>query len=93
MKTFLKTTVTVAVILAGYSTAMAARDFTGMTNDELAASRKTLQNESRETREAFRVEWQKRIATMPPEERAQFEKTAGIDRMPRSEEDENAGCN
>jgi hypothetical protein len=93
MKALSATALTIALILAGSSAALAARNFSDLTNDELAAVRSTMKNESEETREAFRNEWHKRIAAMSPEERERFEKAAGISRPKSAGDDENAGCN
>lgn len=93
MKALSSAALTVTLLLAGSSAAMAARNFSVLTNDELAAARGTLKDESAETREAFRNEWQKRIATMTPVERERMEKAAGITRPQSAEQDENAGCN
>ncbi len=92
MKAISTATLSIALILAGSSAALAARDFSALTNEELALSRGSLNNESAETREAFRNEWKKRISTMSAEDRARFEKLAGIDRSKSSEENENSGC-
>ena len=92
MKALSTATLTIALILAGSSAALAARNFGSMTNEELALTRGSLNNESAETKEAFRNEWQKRMSTMSAEDRARLEKLAGIDRSKSSEEDDNTGC-
>ncbi|NTV02495.1 MAG: hypothetical protein HGB04_06875 [Chlorobiaceae bacterium] len=93
MKALFPAALTIALLLAGSSPAMAARNFSNLSNDELAAVRGTLKDETAETREAFRNEWQKRISTMTSTERERMEKEAGITRPQSGEEDENAGCN
>ena len=84
---------TVALLLSCAATALASGNFSDLTNEELAALRGRMNNESTENREAFRKEWQQRVAHMTTEERKSFEKAAGINRPESDEEDDNAGCN
>ena len=49
-----------------------ATDFSSMTTEELAKMRGTMCAKSQEERDAFRQEWQKRMAQMTPEERKQY---------------------
>lgn len=60
-----------AVMLAAAAPASAA-DYSRYSNDELARMRGTMQNSTPEERNAYRTEWQKRVASMRPDERATF---------------------
>ena len=68
MKVITTSILAAALLFAGGSAALAARNFRDMTNDELAALKSTMKHEPDETREAFRTEWQKRVAAMTPGE-------------------------
>lgn len=46
-----------------------AMDFSRMTNQELADLRGAIHNATQEEQSAFRQEWEKRVAAMPPEEK------------------------
>ncbi|MFW8600377.1 hypothetical protein ACOHYD_02725 [Desulfobacterota bacterium M19] len=64
----------VALLIVGMACGSAfAADYQSMTTGELAAMRGTIQNEpSKVDREAFKAEWQKRVKSMTPDERAQY---------------------
>jgi len=49
--------------------ALAATDYSSMSNEELAAMRGTMRDVSQEDRDAFRSEWQSRVQNMTQEER------------------------
>jgi Spy/CpxP family protein refolding chaperone len=57
-----------AVMLAA-SVPASATDYSRLSNDDLARMRGTMRNASAEERSAYRDEWQKRVASMRPEER------------------------
>lgn len=63
----------ISTILAGSllsaTLAFAATDYSAMTNEELAAKRGTMQQNTVEERNAFQNEWQKRVQQMSPEEK------------------------
>jgi len=60
-----------AVMLAAAAPASAA-DYSRYSNDELARMRGSMQNATTEERNAYRTEWQQRVAAMRPEERSAF---------------------
>ncbi|HFQ80128.1 MAG TPA: hypothetical protein ENK33_01995 [Desulfobacterales bacterium] len=64
----------VALLIVGMACGSAfAADYQSMTTGELAAIRGTIQNEPSKTdRAAFKSEWQKRVKSMTPDERAQY---------------------
>ncbi len=69
----LKTAALAAIlILPAGSTAFAEKDFSGLSNDEFIALKKSMKFESGDTREAYRKEWEKRVANMTPAEREQL---------------------
>ena len=49
----------------------AVTDYSGMSNEDLAAVRGTMSNATSEERTAFQSEWQSRVQQMTPEERQQ----------------------
>jgi len=57
-------------------TALAEKNYSALSTEELARLRSTLQNEPQEERAAFIKEWQKRVEAMTPEERAKYIGTA-----------------
>ena len=61
-----------AVFTLLFSSLALATDFSSMTTKELARMRGTLCAKSQEEREAFRQEWQKRMAQITPDERRQY---------------------
>ncbi|MEF3169238.1 MAG: hypothetical protein K6360_07945 [Deltaproteobacteria bacterium] len=58
--------------IALFPMAAMAADYSGYSNEELAAMRGTMQNATEEERNAFRCEWQNRMQDMTPEEMAQY---------------------
>ncbi len=64
----------VALLIVGMACGSAfAADYQSMTTGELAAMRGTIQHEpSKADRDAFKSEWQKRVKSMSPDERAQY---------------------
>lgn len=92
MKAITTATLTAAMLFAGSSAAMAARNFSDMTNDQLAVLKSKMVSESDENREAFRKEWQKRVAAMTPEEREKFAKLSGGGQSRDSGSTDNEGC-
>jgi hypothetical protein len=71
--------VTVILVLAFLVLAFAiltgdalAADYSQYTTEELENMRGTMQDASREEREAFRTEWQKRVQNMTPDERQKY---------------------
>ena len=63
-------TVIMGAILAGGLAF--ATDFSSMSTEDLAKMRGTLCTKTPEERDAFRAEWQKRMASMTPEERSKY---------------------
>lgn len=63
----------IGAILAGSllcaSLALAATDYSAMSNEELAAQRGAMKQSTIEERNAFQNEWQNRVQKMSPEER------------------------
>lgn len=92
MKAITTATLAAALLIAGSSAALAARNFSDMTNDELAALKSRMVSESDENREAFRKEWQKRVAAMTPEEREILAKQSGGGQSRDSGGNDNGGC-
>ena len=65
--------VVAAVILAVlFSFPAFAADYSAYPTEELAAMRGTMSSASEEERQAFRDEWQRRITSMPVDERRQY---------------------
>ncbi len=64
----------VALLIVGMACGSAfAADYQSMTTGELAAMRGTIQHEpSKLDRDAFKSEWQKRVKSMSPDEKAQY---------------------
>ena len=66
-------TVRISAILAGSllctTLALAATDYSAMTNEELAAQRGSMKQATIEERNAFQNEWQNRVQKMSPEEK------------------------
>jgi hypothetical protein len=91
MKVITTSALTAAILFAGSPAAMAARNFSDMTNGELAALRGSMPKESDETRESFRKEWQKRVTAMTPAERETFAKPAG-DSQSKNLNDNDSDC-
>lgn len=67
--TRLRLTTILAGSLFSATLAFAAPDYSGMSNEELAAQRGALHQATVEERNAFQNEWQKRLQQMSPEER------------------------
>jgi hypothetical protein len=70
MKTVLILSLVIAISMLT-SVALPA-DFSQYSTEELAAMRGTMQNLTEEERADFRTEWQKRLQSMPLEDRQQY---------------------
>jgi Spy/CpxP family protein refolding chaperone len=62
-------TIMMAALFLGTASTAAAADYSRYSNDELLRMRGTMRNADVEERTAYRNEWQKRAASMNPEER------------------------
>ncbi len=91
MKSIATAALAAALFLSCGSSAMAAQDFSSLTNDELAALRASMKHEPEKTREAFRKEWQERVARMTPKEREALAKDAG-ESMAQSPGNDDSDC-
>jgi opacity protein-like surface antigen len=91
MKSIATAALAAALLLSCSSAAMAAQNFSELTNDEMAALRNSMKHEPEETKEAFRKEWQIRVTRMTPEERATLTKSAG-ENSALSVDDDDSDC-
>ena len=69
MRSHTRAILAAALLISGSSVAFGATNFTQLSNEELSALKSSMKYESDDTREAFRKEWEKRVAAMTPAER------------------------
>jgi hypothetical protein len=91
MKSIATAALAAALFLSFESAALAEQNFSDLTNDEMAALRNSMKREPEETREAFRKEWQNRVARMTPKERAALANSAG-ENSAQSTDNEDSDC-